>query len=60
MNCPRCDRDGRRNRSVMVSVPDPDYEGTISGVPMLECPNCGCTLRMSVPASGRYDIEEGC
>ncbi len=60
MNCPRCDRDGRRKTSVkMVSVPDPAHEGITSGVTMLECPNpnCGCILRMSNPASVRYDIE---
>ena len=63
MNCPRCERDGRRTTSVkMVSVLDPTHKGNTSGITMLKCPNpnCGCTLRMSNPASGIYDIKEGC
>ena len=62
MNCPKCEKDGRRTTAVkMDSVQDPNYSRA-SGITMFVCPspNCECTLRMSDPITGRYDIEENC
>ena len=55
--CPRCRREYEEYVE-MESVLDPNYP-PISGIDMLVCPICECTLRMSLPMSGFYDVEEG-